>query len=131
MAKLWQLLERVPAHVVGNGRSTIEELIESTNRDPRRGQGHDNVMTRIELVRSSFELLRKQRYTLDTILGEGEICYLRETANLSTGGTASDRTAEIHQHNIWLAERAARDCWLGYCGDRYRHCRYFPSSRRS
>ncbi len=108
--------ERVPAHVVGDDRSTIEELIEETNRDPRRGEGHDNVMTRIELDRSSFELLRQQRCGLDTILREGEICYLRATANLSTGGIAIDRTDEIHPHNIWLAERAAQIIGLDIAG---------------
>ena len=114
--KVVAVAERVPAHVLGDGRSTIAELIESTNRDSRRGEGHDNIMTRIELVRSSFELLRKQRCTLDTILREGEICYLRKTANLSTGGTAIDRTAEIHRHNIWLAERAAQIVGLDIAG---------------
>ena len=108
--------ERVPAQVVGDGRSTIEKLIEETNRDPRRGEGHDNVMTRIELDRSSFELLRQQRCGLDTILREGEICYLRATANLSTGGIAIDRTDEIHPHNIWLAERAAQIIGLDIAG---------------
>ncbi len=108
--------ERVPAQVVGDGRSTIAELVEETNRDPRRGEGHDNVMTRIELDRSSFELLRQQKYTIDTILREGEICYLRATANLSTGGIAIDRTDEIHPHNIWLAERAAQIVGLDIAG---------------
>jgi cyanophycin synthetase len=114
--KVVAVAERVPAHVVGDGRSTIEELIESTNRDPRRGEGHDNVMTRIELDRRSFQLLRKQRCTLDTILREGEICYLRETANLSTGGMSIDRTDEIHPDNIWLAERAAQIVGLDIAG---------------
>jgi cyanophycin synthetase len=114
--KVVAVAERVPAHVVGDGRSTIEELIEKTNRDPRRGEGHDNVMTRIELDRSSLELLRKQRCTLDTVLREGEICYLRETANLSTGGMAIDRTDEIHPNNIWLAERAAQIVGLDIAG---------------
>jgi cyanophycin synthetase len=114
--KVVAVAERVPAHVVGDGRSTIEELIEKTNRDPRRGEGHDNVMTRIELDRRSFQLLRKQRCTLDTILREGEICYLRETANLSTGGMSIDRTDEIHPDNIWLAERAAQIVGLDIAG---------------
>ena len=114
--KVVAVAERVPAHVVGDGRSTIEELIESTNQDPRRGKGHENVMTCIELDRSSFELLRKQRCSLDTILREAEICYLRATANLSTGGIAIDRTDEIHPHNIWLAERAAQIVGLDIAG---------------
>ncbi|MDJ0589693.1 MAG: cyanophycin synthetase [Pleurocapsa sp. MO_226.B13] len=114
--KVVAVAERIPAHVVGDGRSTIEELIESTNRDPRRGKGHDNVMTRIDLDRRSFELLRKQRCTLGTVLREGEICYLRETANLSTGGMAVDRTDEIHPDNIWLAKRAAQIVGLDIAG---------------
>ena len=114
--KVVAVAERVPAHVVGDGRSTIEELIESTNRDPRRGEGHDNVMTRLELDRGSFELLRKQRCTLDTILRQEEICYLRATANLSTGGMAIDRTDEIHPNNIWLAERTAQIIGLDIAG---------------
>ena len=114
--KVVAVAERVPAHVVGDGRLTIAELIEETNRDPRRGEGHENVMTRIELNRSSFGLLRKQRCTLDTVLGEREICYLRATANLSTGGMAIDRTDEIHPHNIWLAERAAKIVSLDIAG---------------
>ncbi len=108
--------ERIPAHVVGDGRSRIQELLQQTNRDPRRGEGHDNVMTRIELERSCFELLRKQRCTLDTVLREGEICYLRETANLSTGGMALERTDEIHPDNIWLAERTAQIVGLDIAG---------------
>ncbi len=114
--KVVAVAERVPAHVVGDGRSTLEELIETANRDSRRGKGHNNVMTRIELDRSSFELLRKQRCTLDTILREGEICYLKATANLSTGGMAIERTDEIHPDNIWLAERAARIIGLDIAG---------------
>ena len=114
--KVVAVAERVPAHVEGDGRSTIEELIESTNQDPRRGAGHENVMTLIELDRGSFELLYQQKCTLETVLGEGEICYLRTTANLSTGGIAIDRTEKIHPHNIWLAERAARIVGLDIAG---------------
>ena len=114
--KVVAVAERVPAHVVGDGRSTIEELIDSTNRDPRRGAGHENVMTLIELDRGSFELLYQQKCTLETVLREGEICYLRATANLSTGGIAIDRTDEIHPHNIWLAKRAAQIIGLDIAG---------------
>jgi len=114
--KVVAVAERVPAHVVGDGRSTINQLIESTNRHPHRGQGHDNVMTRIELDRSSFELLRKQKYSLDTVLRDGEICYLRATANLSTGGIAIDRTDEIHADNIYLAARVAKIIGLDIAG---------------
>jgi cyanophycin synthetase len=108
--------ERVPAHVVGDGRSSIERLIEIANQDPRRGDGHNNVLTKIEVDRTSWQLLEAKGYTLDTVLQVGEICYLRATANLSTGGIAIDRTDEIHPHNIWIAERIAKIIGLDIAG---------------
>lgn len=114
--KVVAVAERVPAHVKGDGKSTIEELIEKTNQDPRRGEGHDNVLTKIEVDRTSWQLLEKQGYTLTTVLPEGEICYLRATANLSTGGTAVDRTDDIHPENIWLAQRVAKIIGLDIAG---------------
>ncbi|PSB15325.1 cyanophycin synthetase [filamentous cyanobacterium CCP2] len=114
--KVIAVAERVPAHVVGDGRSTIAELIEETNRDPRRGDGHANILTRIELDRTSWELLERQGYDLDTILEPGEICYLRATANLSTGGIAIDRTDQIHPENIWLCQRVAKIIGLDIAG---------------
>ncbi|MEP0915676.1 cyanophycin synthetase [Leptolyngbya sp. DQ-M1] len=114
--KVVAVAERVPAHVVGNGRSTIQELIDETNRDPRRGTGHDNVLTKIELDRTSWELLEQKGYTLETVLPEGEICYLRATANLSTGGVAIDRTDDIHPENIWLAQRVVKIIGLDIAG---------------
>jgi cyanophycin synthetase len=114
--KVVAVAERVPAHVVGDGKSTIAELIEETNRDPRRGEGHDNILTRIELDRTSWELLERQGYDLDTVLSAGEPCYLRATANLSTGGIAIDRTDEIHSENIWIAQRVAKIIGLDIAG---------------
>lgn len=108
--------ERVPAHVVGDGRSTIEQLIELTNQDPRRGEGHDNLLTRIEVDRTTWQLLDRKGYSLETILPAGEICYLRATANLSTGGIAIDRTDAIHPDNIWLAQRIAKTIGLDIAG---------------
>ncbi|MEN9275722.1 MAG: cyanophycin synthetase [Gloeomargarita sp. GMQP_bins_5] len=103
--------QRLPAHVVGDGRSTIRELVDQLNRDPCRGEGHANVLTRIELDEASEWVLRQQGYHLDTILRLGEIAYLKNTANLSTGGMAVDCTDQIHPENRWLCERAAR--WVG------------------
>lgn len=114
--KVVAVAERVPAHVVGDGRSTIAELIEQTNRDPQRGEGHDNVLTKIEVDRTSWQLLDRQGYTLETILPKGDICYLRATANLSTGGIAIDRTDQIHPENIWLAQRVAKIIGLDIAG---------------
>ncbi|PSM49183.1 cyanophycin synthetase [Chroococcidiopsis sp. CCALA 051] len=114
--KVVAVAERVPAHVVGDGESTIEQLIEETNQDPNRGEGHDNVLTKIQLDRTSFQLLERQGYTLDTVLTDGEVCYLRATANLSTGGIAVDRTDDIHPENAWLAQRVAKIVGLDITG---------------
>jgi cyanophycin synthetase len=114
--KVVAVAERVPAHVIGDGKSTIAELVEETNRDPRRGEGHDNVLTQIIVDRNSYQLLERKGYTLDTILPEGEICYLKATANLSTGGIAIDRTDEIHPENIWIAQRVAKTIGLDIAG---------------
>jgi cyanophycin synthetase len=114
--KVVAVAERVPAHVVGDGQSTITELIDITNQDPRRGDGHDNVLTKIELDRTSSQLLEKQGYTLDTVLPAGTMCYLRATANLSTGGIAIDRTDVIHPENRWLAERVVKILGLDIAG---------------
>ncbi|MBD1915268.1 MULTISPECIES: cyanophycin synthetase [Cyanophyceae] len=108
--------ERVPAHVVGDGKSTIEQLIDITNQDPRRGVGHDNLLTRIEVDRTTWQLLDRKGYTLDTVLPAGEMCYLRATANLSTGGIAIDRTDDIHPDNIWVAQRIAKTIGLDIAG---------------
>lgn len=114
--KLIAVAERIPAHVVGDGKSNIQELIDETNSDPNRGEGHQNVLTKIELDRTSWQLLAKQGYTLDTVLPNNKICYLKATANLSTGGIAVDKTDEIHPENIWIAERAVKIIGLDIAG---------------
>jgi cyanophycin synthetase len=106
--KVVAVAERVPAHVVGNGNETIAQLVEQENQDFRRGEGHDNILTKIQLDDASGEMMSRQGYTLDTVLQPGQICYLRATANLSTGGIAIDRTEEIHPETVWLAERVSR-----------------------
>ena len=114
--KVVAVAERVPAHVVGNGKYTIQQLIDITNQDPRRGNGHDNVLTKIVVDRTSNAVLEKQGYQLDTVLPAQEVAYLRATANLSTGGVAIDRTDEIHPRNIWLAQRVAKIIGLDIAG---------------
>ncbi|MGC9525838.1 MAG: cyanophycin synthetase [Limnospira sp.] len=108
--------ERVPAHVIGDGKSTIEELIEATNRDSRRGDGHDNVLTRIVVDKTVLSMIQEAGHTLDSVLPEGEICFLRATANLSTGGSAIDRTDEVHPENTWLFARVAKIIGLDVAG---------------
>ncbi|ACK69329.1 cyanophycin synthetase [Gloeothece citriformis PCC 7424] len=114
--KLVAVAERIPARVIGDGRSTIQELIEITNQDPNRGEGHDNVLTKITVDKTSLSVLSRQGYTLESVLKEGEIAYLRATANLSTGGIAIDRTDDIHPENIWIAERVAKTIGLDIAG---------------
>jgi cyanophycin synthetase len=106
--KVIAVAERVPAHVVGNGRDTVAALIEQENQDIRRGEGHDTSLTHIKLDIATDEMLSRQGFTLDTVLQPDQVCYLRANANLSTGGTAIDRTDEIHPDTVWLAERASQ-----------------------
>lgn len=108
--------ERVPAHVVGNGNHTIAELVDHENQDERRGNGHDNVLTQIKFDASTDEMLSRQGFTLNTVLEPGQTAYLRATANLSTGGTAIDRTDDIHPETVWLAERVSRIIDLDIAG---------------
>ncbi len=114
--KVVAVAERIPAHVTGDGHSTIEELIEITNSDPNRGVGHDNVLTRISIDKTALGVLKRQDYDLGTVLPSGEIAYLRDTANLSTGGIAIDRTDDIHPENIWLAQRVSKVIGLDIAG---------------
>ena len=114
--KLVAAAKRVPAHVVGNGKNTIQELIDETNLDPRRGYGHENVLTEITVDRDTEDLLEKLEYTLETIPQKEEIVYLKSTANLSTGGTSVDVTDMLHPENIFIAERISRVIGLDICG---------------
>lgn len=108
--------QRVPAHVKGDGVNTINHLIETENLDPRRGYGHENVLTEITVDRDTTDLLEKMGYTLDSIPKKNEIVYLKSTANLSTGGTSIDVTDMMHPENIFLAERISRVIGLDVCG---------------
>ncbi|MCU7492232.1 MAG: cyanophycin synthetase [Ignavibacteria bacterium] len=108
--------ERVPAHVVGDGVHAIWQLVEIVNCDPWRGNGHVNNLTRICIDEQTLRILREKNYTPETVLKLGEICYLKSTANLSTGGTAIDRTDEVHPYNVFLFERVARIIGLDIAG---------------
>ncbi len=107
---------REPAHVIGDGASTIRQLIDLENKDPRRGYGHENVLTEITIDRETEEQLAKVNYSLDTVLKKGEQCYLKGTANLSTGGTSTDVTDTMHPTNIFICERISRVIGLDICG---------------
>ncbi|MCD0487085.1 cyanophycin synthetase [Pedobacter sp. MC2016-14] len=107
---------RVPAHITGNGQATVQELIDKENEDPRRGYGHENVLTEILVDRDTLDLLSKKAYTLDTVVPNGEVVYLKSTANLSTGGTSIDVTDLVHPQNVFMSERIARIIGLDICG---------------
>jgi cyanophycin synthetase len=97
--------KRMPGHVVGDGRHTVEELVEIVNQDPRRGIGHEKVLTRLEFDHQAERLLAKLGYDRKTVPPAGETVFLRSTANLSTGGTAIDVTDIIHPDNREMAIR--------------------------
>jgi cyanophycin synthetase len=114
--KLVAAAKREPAHVKGDGKHNIQQLIDETNLDPRRGYGHENVLTQIDVDRDTLDLLEKKNYSLETIPAKDEIVYLKSTANLSTGGTSVDVTDMMHPENIFLCERISRVIGLDICG---------------
>ena len=107
---------RTPGHVVGDAEHTIEELIEIVNQDPRRGVGHEKVLTRLELDAQALKMLERAQLTPKSVPAPGQMVYLRSTANLSTGGTATDVTDVIHPDNREMAERAVRAIGLDVGG---------------
>ncbi|GAA4326022.1 cyanophycin synthetase [Flaviaesturariibacter amylovorans] len=107
---------RTPAAVWGDGVSTIQQLIDETNKDPRRGYGHEKVLTQITIDNFTWKMLNDKGYTLETVPAKGEEVWLKPTANLSTGGTSTDVTEEVHPANIFMAERIAKIIGLDICG---------------
>ena len=114
--RLIAVARRTPAHVVGDGVHTIHELIEEVNEDPRRGEGHEKVLTRLVLDEEALRLMSEQGVDEHTVLAAGRKIDLRLTANLSKGATAEDVTDRVHPDNRWLAERAARVIGLDVAG---------------
>jgi cyanophycin synthetase len=108
--------KRTPAHVVGDGKSTIEELVEEVNKDPRRGYGHEKVLTAITINDLTKTIIADAGYTVGSVLKEGERLILKDTANLSTGGTAEDVTDIVHPANVSMAERISKIIDLDICG---------------
>jgi cyanophycin synthetase len=108
--------ERVPAHVIGDGKHTVRELVEITNQDPRRGVGHEKILTRIAIDTQTVEVLARQGLTLDDVPEEGRFVQLKLTGNMSTGGTSIDRTDDIHSDNVEIARQAAMVVGLDVAG---------------
>jgi len=107
---------RTPGHVVGDGTRSIVQLVDIVNQDPRRGVGHEKVLTRLELDAQAAMMMECVDYIADSVPKAGEIVYLRSTANLSTGGTATDVTDIIHPDNRDMAVRAIRAIGLDVGG---------------
>lgn len=107
---------RTPACVIGDGEHNIQWLIEETNKDSRRGFGHEKVLTQITIDQFTQKMLDEKGYTIETVPPKGEQVLLKPTANLSTGGTSTDVTDEMHPENIVMCERIARIIGLDICG---------------
>lgn len=108
--------ERVPANVIGDGEHSIQELIGIANQDPRRGVGHEKILTRILVDSQTMEVLERDNRTLDDVPPHGEFIQLKLTGNMSTGGTSIDRTDDIHVDNIEIARQAAMVIGLDIAG---------------
>src|SRR5580692_9783882 len=114
--ELVAVAKRVPGHVVGDGKHTIAELVDEVNADPRRGIGHEKVLTRIELDPEAERMMARKSYTAASVPPKDEMVMLRGTGNLSTGGTAIDLTDVTHPDNREVAKRAARAIGLDVVG---------------
>ncbi len=107
---------RTPAAVTGDGEHSIQWLIDETNKDERRGYGHEKVLTQIKIDDFTQIMLDEKGYSLETVPQKGEQVLLKPTANLSTGGTSTDVTDEVHPNNIFMAERISKIIGLDICG---------------
>ena len=114
--RMQAIAERVPAHVIGDGEHTVATLIETTNSDPRRGVGHEKVLTRIRVDAAAIDLLATQGFELDGVPPSGAMVKLALTGNMSTGGISIDRTFDAHPDNVEIAEEAARMIGLDVAG---------------
>lgn len=114
--KLAAAAKRILPHVVGDGKSSVQQLIDEVNSDPKRGEGHENVLTKIHAGPATKSILDQKNYTLNTILKSKEVLYLDYAANLSKGGTAEDVTDQLHPDVIKLAERVSKITDLDICG---------------
>jgi cyanophycin synthetase len=114
--ELVAVAKRVPGHVIGDGKSTIAELVDIVNEDPRRGIGHEKVLTRLEIDAQAERLMKEAGLSSESVLDDEQLLYLRSTANLSTGGTAIDVTDSVHPDNRDMAIRSIRAIGLDIGG---------------
>ncbi len=114
--KLVAAAKRSPAHIIGDGEHNIQELVDEVNKDIRRGYGHEKTLTQITVNDLTKSIIEAKNYTLETVLQKGKKLILKDTANLSTGGTAEDVTDKVHPYNKFMAERISRIIGLDICG---------------
>lgn len=114
--KMIAAAERIPAHIVGDGVSCIEELVGTVNSAPERGDDHEKSLTKIKIDSIVLMTLTQKNLTLNYVPAKGEVVYLRDSANLSTGGIAEDVTEWVHPDNVQLAEYAAQIVGLDIAG---------------
>ncbi|MCF8221954.1 MAG: cyanophycin synthetase [Bacteroidales bacterium] len=107
---------RDPASIVGDGKSTIKELIDKINMDPNRGFGHEKILTRIKIDNMTERLLNQKNLNLQTVLPKDEKLYIKSTANLSAGGIAIDVTDEVHPMTKAITERISQIIGLNVIG---------------
>jgi cyanophycin synthetase len=110
------IAQRVPASVTGDGKHTLKVLVDLENADPRRGIGHEKVLTRIDFNTAAIELAQAQGFGVDDVPPKGTRVQLALTGNMSTGGTSVDRTMEAHPENVEIAETAAQIVGLDVAG---------------
>lgn len=108
--------KRTPPYIIGDGKSSVKELLDILNSDPLRGEDHEKPLTKIKLDKELLELLRKINKNINSIPEENEKIYLRRNANISTGGFAEDCTDLISSQNKKILERVAKIIGLDICG---------------
>lgn len=108
--------ERIPAHVVGNGQDTVAALLAQANQDPRRGEEHEKPLTKMTVDDIARSVLTRQGYGLQSIPAAGALVWVRDNANLSTGGTAIDVTELVHPLLAETVVRAVRLIGLDVAG---------------
>lgn len=114
--KLVAAARRDPPKVVGNGVQTIAQLVDQVNQDPRRGTGHSTSLTKMRIDEIAHACLASQGFTADSIPVKGQRVNLRNNANLSTGGSATDVTDDVHPEVAARAVAAAHMVGLDICG---------------
>ncbi|MGZ4099565.1 MAG: cyanophycin synthetase [Bacteroidia bacterium] len=114
--KLVAVAKRAPAFIKGDGKSSIQQLVDKENKNPERGNDEKHVLAFIKIDDITRKILSDKKLTLDSIVPKGEIVILKDTANISAGGTAEDVTDIVHPENIFMAERIAKMFNLNICG---------------